>query len=52
MSPWSFSADQLRALLQLLDMANQMRPELERALAAKSEPAIKAHITRRKESGE
>lgn len=48
MSPWGLSAEQLRALLQLLDMANAMRPELERALAAKVEPARKAVETRRK----
>jgi hypothetical protein len=40
-SVWGLTAEQLRALLQLLDMANAMRPEMERALAAKSEPAGK-----------
>ena len=52
MTPWSLSAEQLRALLQLLDMANAMRPEIERALAAKVEPARKAVATRRKEGSD
>lgn len=47
MNPYSFTADQLRALLALLDMANKLRPELERALAQKVEPANKAVRTRR-----
>jgi uncharacterized protein (DUF1778 family) len=51
-SIWGLTAEQLRALLALLDMANAMRPEMERALAAKSEPAHKAHATRRKEGKE
>jgi hypothetical protein len=49
MNPYSFTADQLRALLALLDMANNLRPEFERALAQKIEPAIKAVRTRRGE---
>jgi hypothetical protein len=47
MSPYSFTADQLRALLDLLNMANKLRPEFERALAARSAPAVKAVNTRR-----
>ena len=35
MGLWGFTAEQLRALLQLLDMANALRPEIERALASK-----------------
>ena len=42
MNPYSFTADQLRALLDLLDMANKLRPELERALAQRIAPAAKA----------
>jgi hypothetical protein len=49
MNPHSFTADQLRALLALLDMANKLRPELETALAQRSAPANKAHQTMRAE---
>jgi sugar/nucleoside kinase (ribokinase family) len=50
-SVWGLTAEQLRALLQLLDMANAMRPEMERALAAKIEPAAKAVATKRGKEG-
>ena len=46
MNAYSFTADQIRALLALLDMANKLRPEFERALAQKVEPAKKAVRTR------
>ncbi len=49
MNPYSFTADQIRALLALLEMANKLRPEFERALAQKIEPAIKAVRTRKGE---
>lgn len=50
MNAYSFSAEQIRALLQLLDMANKLRPEFERALAQKMAPAAKAIRTRRGEA--
>lgn len=46
MNAYSFSAEQIRALLALLDMANKLRPEFERALAQKTAPAVKAVRTR------
>jgi hypothetical protein len=42
MNAYSFTADQIRAMLALLDMANALRPEFERALAQKIAPAQKA----------
>jgi hypothetical protein len=47
MNAYSFTADQIRAMLALLDMANALRPEFERALAQKIAPAIKAVRARR-----
>lgn len=48
MGLWGFTAEQLRALLQLLDMANALRPEIERALASKGPPS---KPTRRSKEG-
>ena len=52
MNVWSFSVPQLRALLQLLDMANSLRPEMERAIAAKADPANRAVAKKREQKGD